>query len=474
MILKVAASALDPEWRNEQTAYTMTSDESSSADAETDLLSRLRDMINRAFGQSLAPMSRSARNDASIGVVPMPRSGRSEGMVPMMRAGRSEGMVPMMRAGRSEGMVPMARAGRSEGMVPMMRAGRSEGMVPMMRAGRSDGIVPFPRAGRSDGMLPMLRAGRSDNADGMVPMPRAGRSEGMVPMMRAGRSEGMLPMMRAGRSDGLVPMARAGRSDGMLPLMRAGRSVSSAGSEMHVRSRRSIPVMIIERASSSASANESNADARSNKSTADDENDSAEDLLDDISLLVDSQTDEDDEDELTGMKRFPRQIIPLPRVGRRSDPSLKATAVTVTAARRSHRIRHLLLPHEIHILTPLSGLASSASLDDGSESGYYDDPIDLQLRAMYIPRFGKRSFSALSPILKKGGNKGTFQPRIGRGSFQPRVGRAGEGWLMADDADYLTLDDLMDMRSLRAFQPRIGRSAGKSSDSSKDSVSGKN
>lgn len=94
------------------------------------------------------------------------------------------------------------------------------------------------------------------------------------------------------------------------------------------------------------------------------------------------------------------------------------------------------------------------------------DPIDLQVRAVYIPRFGKRgssvpsspnSAAALASALKRA----SFQPRIGRSGilFQPRLGRASmDTW--SDDSIPDTLEDsLMDTRSLRAsFQPRIGRS----------------
>ena len=449
---EACASALDADgWGSEAPYYSASAgEEERTSDVDSDLLYLLRDLLSRSYSaQSL--MSRSARSDDTSGVVPMPRVGRADGMLPMARAGRSGGLLPLPRSGRSDGMVPMPRVGRSGG-----------------DGGSADGMVPMPRAGRSGGMVPMVRAGRSE---GMVPMVRAGRSDGVVPMVRAGRSEGMVPMVRAGRSDGVVPMVRAGRGDSMLPLPRVGRSLTeahAAAAQSHVRNRRSIPVLVIKGDGSESPANESNADARSDNSHLNEISDSP---ADEYGLLVmtedaDDEKDGDDSsstDAKAGGKRLPRQLIPLPRVGKRPDPGIEKR-------RSPHRV--LLLPNQVHLLTPFAGLAASASREDGTDAGYFDDPIDLQLRAMYIPRFGKRSFSPVS-ILKKGGNKGTFQPRIGRGSFQPRVGRSGEGWLMADDSDYLTLDDLVDIRSVRAsaFQPRIGRSTGKSEDSSSASAS---
>ena len=120
-----------------------------------------------------------------------------------------------------------------------------------------------------------------------------------------------------------------------------------------------------------------------------------------------------------------------------------------------------------------------SGLLDSSTSFF--DPIDLQLRAMYIPRFGKRSPATLTDMWKKS----TFQPRIGRSNFQPRVGRAD---LLDSSFQPESLRDMFEeepsvskevsyghrvpsrdsilssyfnpIRPVRAsFQPRIGRSA---------------
>ena len=69
------------------------------------------------------------------------------------------------------------------------------------------------------------------------------------------------------------------------------------------------------------------------------------------------------------------------------------------------------------------------------------DPIDLQLRAAFIPRLGKRmgvqSLDQLSDLEDAYKRAASFTPRIGRAAFTPRIGKKA------------------------AFVPRIGRSTDK-------------
>lgn len=117
------------------------------------------------------------------------------------------------------------------------------------------------------------------------------------------------------------------------------------------------------------------------------------------------------------------------------------------------------------LVGPYFALTSSVEDDSASllESSF--DPIDLQVRAVYIPRFGKRFNSNSAPAgpaasLKKASS---FQPRIGRSGvfYQPRLGRSSlDTFADADVYDTFTDDFSLDPRSSRstAFQPRIGRS----------------
>ncbi|CAG2108013.1 unnamed protein product [Medioppia subpectinata] len=112
-------------------------------------------------------------------------------------------------------------------------------------------------------------------------------------------------------------------------------------------------------------------------------------------------------------ERNARQLIPAPRVGRS------------VASTNTHTNQMQLL----------SGY-NSADDDD------VVDPIDLQLRAAFIPRLGKRTTHKTSydqysdsadDMFKRAA---AFTPRIGRAAFTPRIGKKA------------------------SFTPRIGRSAG--------------
>ena len=459
----------------------------------------------------LLPLPRAGRSDAQ-GILPMPRTGRSDGLLPLLRTGRSEGLLPMPRSGRSsdQGLVPMPRTGRSEGMLPFPRAGRSEGMLPFPRAGRSEGMLPFPRAGRSEGMLPFPRAGRSE---GMLPFPRAGRSEGMLPFPRAGRSSnlGMLPMPRTGRSEGIVPFPRSGRStDGLVPMPRAGRSLSTYSYpdcssestdciEMHdsldpnLESENDDSVdnydnplqRILDR--SKRSMNETSL----TESSSQNETDLAK-SVDSIKNSENETSSEDDESNRFVLNGMTIVLKPKPRI---MNPVSNDDMMTLVAdaAGRERLERHWIefekgfsfrypFPY-----SPTSRLSSSLSTLPGSpaSSSFFSnsledeletnnlDPIDLQLRAVYIPRIGKRTQTGAFTLpnfstadwFKRTGTSGSgpaFQPRIGRSSFfQPRTGRSMNG---ADDDD-LNIDEvILDGRPARSsFTPRIGRSVHSSS-----------
>ena len=119
-------------------------------------------------------------------------------LLPVPRAGkRSEGLLPMPRTGRSGSSSSSSSSSEQQ----EEQQGSGLGVVPMPRPGRSSptGVLPFPRAGRSgdaSGLLPMPRVGRSDSASGVVPFPRAGRSQAS----HGGDASGLLPMPRVGRS----------------------------------------------------------------------------------------------------------------------------------------------------------------------------------------------------------------------------------------------------------------------------------
>ena len=446
--------------------------------------------------EGLVPLPRAGRMDAR-GAIPMPRTGRSDGLLPIMRAGRSEGMLPFPRAGRSrtdQGLVPMPRTGRSEGMLPFPRAGRSEGMLPFPRAGRSEGMLPFPRAGRSDGMLPFPRAGRSE---GMLPFPRAGRSDGqgLLPMPRAGRSEGILPFPRSGRSssepavdeDDMFQFSRDQRStDGLVPMPRAGRSLpfpsslsdcsdSSDCSEMHESlDSNSEEDNFPPRYSLGRSKRSLNDSSVENKTGNEPPPESIPRKSDNSSSASHDVEDESNEFVLNGMtfvlKPKPRMMLSdydedgvFDRVGR----GLERRWIEFEKA---FSFRY---PIPSRPLLYMSGAPSSNffsnSLEDEMESNNMD-PIDLQLRAVYIPRIGKRTQSAANigvpnfstpEWFKRTGASGSgpaFQPRIGRSSFfQPRTGRSMNG---ATDDDELGVDEvILEGRPSRSsFTPRIGRS----------------
>jgi len=100
-------------------------------------------------------------------------------------------------------------------------------------------------------------------------------------------------------------------------------------------------------------------------------------------------------------RRHARQLIPAPRVGKRFGASDS----------RTHLNNALL-----------SGLSASASTDEDSF-----DPIDLQVRAAFVPRIGKRfeetfgySDGNINEFLKRAA---AFTPRIGRAAFTPRIGK---------------------------------------------------
>jgi hypothetical protein len=109
-------------------------------------------------------------------------------------------------------------------------------------------------------------------------------------------------------------------------------------------------------------------------------------------------------------QRQARQLIPVPRFGRSGSTALKNQLI--------------------------SGLSSSNSDD-------MLDPIDLQLRAAFIPRLGKRTNNKLNAnidqklwedINEELKRTVALIPRVGRAAFVPRIGKKA------------------------AFVPRIGRS----------------
>lgn len=454
-----------------------TTNKNSDDESTTNINKRQLLPLPRAGKRSL---TRTTRSD---GMLPFPRAGRSsaQGILPIMRAGRSEGLMPFPRAGRSDGLMPFPRAGRSEGLMPFPRAGRSDGLMPFPRAGRSEGLMPFPRAGRSsEGLVPMPRTGRSD---GLVPIMRAGRSDGLMPFPRAGRSDGMLPFPRAGRSDGgqgLLPMPRAGRSDpGMLPMPRAGRSLPSDCIdptdcyEMHesnfdgdtnsLENMDSVSVQrFLDRSKRSVSLNESlkkdeNATqtvaAHKNVPTTSENNSTEgtnEFILNGMTIVLKPSLIMNDDDDVIGRRLMERQWIEFEQKG--------------------FSFRYPLPSYPLLSMMPSGAPSSnffSNSLEDEMEPSNLN-PIDLQLRAVYIPRIGKRTMVtsyggnprlSTAEWLKRAGVSSTgpaFQPRIGRSSFfQPRTGRSGP----TEDDDLNVDEVILDGRPARSsFTPRIGRS----------------
>jgi hypothetical protein len=148
---------------------------------------------------------------------------------------------------------------------------------------------------------------------------------------------------------------------------------------------------------------------RKRSTTPDDElmNDFNVDDFELIKTLRSNPWDWDNGVEEDFFQRNARQLIPSPRMGR-SGNSLKNALIL--------------------------GLGSS-NVEE------MIDPIDLQLRAAFIPRLGKRSsyknydqWFDMSDEFKRAAS---FTPRIGRAAFTPRIGKKA------------------------TFVPRIGRSAEK-------------
>ncbi|KAI1297275.1 hypothetical protein HDE_04768 [Halotydeus destructor] len=306
-------------------------------------------------------------------------------------------------------------------------------VVPMARYGRAS-VIPAPRVGRGGMVAP--RVGRG----GLV-APRVGRGGMVAP--RVGR--GGLVAPRVGRAfydyelfkrQGIIPGPRVGRTVGVIPSPRVGRSFPNYRDMMHfdfnsMKHDGDNDNDDDDYSSASSSNNNASHNVQRRKRSILEANDdegimtpSGENISKDIRdwlmngmsehVLVPSST----------FRRTVRQIIPSPRVGRRSDRQ----------------------PFDLNKFLG-SYFTVASNEDEGTDSS---DPIDLQLRAVYIPRFGKRA---------PGGHlkRAAFTPRIGRAvSFTPRLGRSS--WDLGEPEDEL----FYEQRPLRgSFTPRIGRSVDK-------------
>lgn len=397
----------------------------------------------------------------------------------LVRASEASDTAPTASAG---GMLPVMRTGRSDksvsnldvsGMIPILRSGRSDGLVPQMRTGRMDSsmssMVPIMRTGRSDGLVPLMRTGRSSSASGELPLPV---------VYRTSRSrEGMIPILRPGRSTYKNSFGhRVTYPSVSLHDFNSINAITTNHLDQHDRRRK--------RSIKRTNLNETNlldADAGENviiawlSSSSNDDRVSTSSNCNDKAYINKKTRNKGKKsyyfnDDVSMFNRQTRQLIPNPRVGRRSDPNfhrlLFGNFATFTSATKSVK----------PILGPYFALTNSIEDESGPIMESSFDPIDLQVRAVYIPRFGKRgnsgTLSSLSSSSSSPANsaaalvsalkRASFQPRIGRSGilFQPRLGRASLDTWSDDSLPVDAMDEtLMDTRSLRAsFQPRIGRS----------------
>ncbi|XP_054164752.1 uncharacterized protein LOC128962405 [Oppia nitens] len=222
----------------------------------------------------------------------------------------------------------------------------------------------------------------------------------------------------------LVPLPRIGRSyseekrQGLIPSPRVGRSSPSNGIDISCALNLKLCHKVLDYLNlhevhdGSPFLNSPLLAARRKRSTIADDytNDLSDDDFELIKTLRSNTWDIDVKNENL-FQRNARQLIPAPRVGR--------------SGHKSHN-NHIQL---------LSGYSNS------DDNDMMVDPIDLQLRAAFIPRLGKRT--TYKPIDRLSDSDDTykraasFTPRIGRAAFTPRIGKRA------------------------SFVPRIGRSVNK-------------
>lgn len=231
----------------------------------------------------------------------------------------------------------------------------------------------------------------------------------------------LVPLPRVGRAfwqmkrQGIIPSPRVGRSDPSLTWQLAIAEAINNQNAKHFQPMHVLPT-------SSRPSNDRQKRSPQDQS----EGTSASSASDELEMNKTFRDWLSNSNSGMTFNRNTRQLIPAPRVGRRSSGDYPNKGFDPVALLGSYFA------------------AANSGEEDGSEGS---DPIDLQLRAVYIPRFGKRAPYGSAPFLKRA----AFTPRIGRAvAFTPRLGRSS--W--DDEAE-----DILEGRPARAaFTPRIGRS----------------